>query len=103
MDQSRIRKLGNITHYTDLGNAIVIDPQKLPKIGSNVVSEKMEHIGDVIDIFGPVKKPYVSIRIKPQYSDIIVKNTMLYTIDRKQVNVRQRKKSYQKNKSRSSY
>ncbi|MCG3227604.1 MAG: hypothetical protein H7645_11860 [Candidatus Heimdallarchaeota archaeon] len=100
MDQSRIRKLGHITHYTDLGNAIVIDPPKLPKIGSNVMSEKMEHIGDVIDIFGPVKKPYVSIRIKPQYKDTIKNNTVLYTIDRKQVNVRQRKKSYQKKKPR---
>ena len=102
MDQSRIKKLGNIVHYTDLGNAIVIDPPKLPKIGSHVVSEKMEHIGDVIDIFGPVKKPYVSIRIKPQYKDTIENNTMLYTIDRKQVNVRQRKKSYQKKNPRRS-
>ena len=100
MDQSRIRKLGNITHYTDLGNAIVIDPPKLPRIGSNVVSENMEHIGDVIDIFGPVKKPYVSIRIKPQYKDTIEHNTVLYTIDRKPVNVRQRKKSYQKKNPR---
>ncbi|MCG3221128.1 MAG: H/ACA RNA-protein complex protein Gar1 [Candidatus Heimdallarchaeota archaeon] len=102
MDQSRIKKLGNIVHYTDSGNAIVIDPPKLPKIGSHVVSEKMEHIGDVIDIFGPVKKPYVSIRIKPQYKDTIENNTMLYTIDRKQVNVRQRKKSYQKKNPRRS-
>jgi rRNA processing protein Gar1 len=92
--------LGSITHYTDLGNAIVIDPPKLPRIGSNVVSEKMEHVGDVIDIFGPVKKPYVSIRIKPQYKDTIENNSVLYTIDRKQTNVRQRKKSYQKKKPR---
>ena len=96
MSQSRIRKLGNISHYTDLGNAIVIDPPKLPKIGSNVVSETMEHIGDVIDIFGPVKKPFVSIRIKEQYKDKIEINTVLYTIDRNKTNVRQKKKSYKK-------
>lgn len=103
MDQSRIRKLGQISHYSDLGNAIVIDPLKLPKIGSNVVSEKMEHIGNVADIFGPVKKPYVSVRIKAQYKDKIESDTVLYTIDRKQTNVRQRKKSYQKNKPKRSY
>jgi len=96
MAQSRIRKLGNISHYTDLGNAIVIDPPKLPRIGSNVVSETMEHIGDVIDIFGPVKKPFVSIRIKQQYRDKIEINTVLYTIDRNKTNVRQKKKSYKK-------
>jgi RNA-binding protein len=100
MDQSRIKRLGKISHYTDLGNAIIIDPPKLPKIGSNVVSEKMEHIGDVADIFGPVKKPYVSIKLKVQYKDKIELNTMLYTIDRKQANVRQRKKSYQKSKTK---
>ena len=96
MDQSRIKKLGNIAHYTDLGNAIVIDPPKLPKIGSNVVTEEMEHIGNVADIFGPVKKPYVSVKIKPQYKDKIDVNTLLYIINRKKTNVRQRKTPYQK-------
>jgi RNA-binding protein len=99
MSQPRIRKLGGIAHFTDLGNAIVINPPKLPKIGSNVVSESMEHIGDVNDIFGPVKKPYVSIKVKPQYRNKLGINIVLYTIDRNKPNVRQRKKTYKKNRT----
>lgn len=94
MERERIKKLGAVEYFTDLGNAIVHDPPKLPKIGSNVVTEKMVHIGKIADIFGPVKSPYVSIRIKPQYKETIEVDTTLYVIDRKPPNVRQRKKSY---------
>ena len=94
MERERIKKLGTIEFFSDLGNAIIHDPPKLPKIGSNVVTERMEHIGRIADIFGPIKSPYVSIRIKPQYKDIIEANTILYVIDQKPANVRQRKKSY---------
>jgi rRNA processing protein Gar1 len=92
LERDRIKKLGTIKFFSDLGNAIVYDPPKLPKIGSNVVTERMDHIGQIVDIFGPVKSPYVSIRIKPQYKETVTIETMLYVIDRKPANVRQRKK-----------
>ena len=98
LEESRIKKIGKIVHYSDLGNAIVVDPPKLPKINSDVVNEKMEHIGSVAEIFGPVKKPYVSVKIKRQLIDKIVIGTVLYTIDRKPTNVRQKKRYSQKSK-----
>ncbi len=91
MIPSRIKKLGSIVHFSDIGNAIIYNPGKLPKIGSNVVNENMEHIGNVFDIFGPVKKPYVSVKLKPQFKDKIPKDTVLYIIDRKPLDVRQKK------------
>jgi RNA-binding protein len=91
MIPSRIKKLGLIVHFSDIGNAIIYNPAKLPKIGSNVVNENMEHIGNVFDIFGPVKKPYVSVKLKPQFKDKISQGTMLYIIDRKPQDVRQKK------------
>jgi RNA-binding protein len=91
MIPSRIKKLGSVAHFSDIGNAIIYNPTKLPKIGSNVVNENMEHIGNVSDIFGPVKKPYVSIKLKPQFRDKIPKDSMLYIIDRKPQDVRQKK------------
>ena len=94
LERDRIKKLGTIMFFSDLGNAILKNPPKLPKIGSNVVTERMEHIGKIVDIFGPVKSPYVSIKIKPQYKESIDVNTLLYVIDRKPSSVRQRKKSY---------
>ena len=98
LEQSRIKKLGPIVHYSDLGYAVVINPSQLPKIGSNVVNETMEHIGLINDIFGPVKAPYLSIRIKEQYKGKIPINTILYSIDRMRSDVRQKSKYYRKTK-----
>ena len=92
LEQSRIKKLGPIIHYSDLGYAVVINPSQLPKIGSSVVNETMEHIGIVNDIFGPVNKPYLSIKIKQQYKGKIPVNTILYSIDHKRSDVRQKNK-----------
>jgi len=94
LERDRIKMLGTIMCFSDLGNAILHDPPKLPKIGSNVVTERMVHIGKIVDIFGPVKSPYVSIKIKPQYKESIDVNSLLYVIDRKHSDVRQRKKQY---------
>ena len=98
LEQSRIKKLGPIVHYSDLGYAIVISPSQLPKIGSNIVNETMEHIGLVNDIFGPVNKPYLSIKIKEQYKGKIPVGTILYSIDRKRPDVRQKRKYPKKTK-----
>jgi len=82
MERSRIKKLGSILHFTDLDNAIIKDPQKLPKIGADVVTEELVHIGKVIDIFGPLKSPYVSVKIKKEYKDSVTLGTKLFAIER---------------------
>ncbi|MHA1346780.1 MAG: H/ACA ribonucleoprotein complex subunit GAR1 [Candidatus Heimdallarchaeaceae archaeon] len=92
MDQSRIKKLGRVLHRSDLGHAILKDPQKLPKIGSDVVNESMEHIGIVNDIFGPVKEPYVSVRVKKVWDEKITSGIMLYVIDKRKYDVRRKKR-----------
>ncbi len=96
LEHGRIKKLGPITHFSDLGYAVVINPSQLPKIGSNVVTETMEHIGSINDIFGPVKKPYISIKIKEQYKEKIQVKTILYSIDRKKKDVRQKRSNSKK-------
>ncbi|MHA2358050.1 MAG: H/ACA RNA-protein complex protein Gar1, partial [Candidatus Heimdallarchaeaceae archaeon] len=60
--------------------------------------EKMEHVGSVIEIFGPVKKPYVSVKIKKHLDGKIPVGTVLYTIQRKPTNVRQKKKQSKKSR-----
>ncbi|MHA1222518.1 MAG: H/ACA ribonucleoprotein complex subunit GAR1 [Candidatus Heimdallarchaeaceae archaeon] len=91
MEKQKIKKLGKASHFSDLGNIVIINPTNLPKIGSHVVNENLEHIGSVIDIFGPVKKPYVSVKIKPQYKENFDLDSLLYIIDKRKPNVRQKK------------
>ena len=92
MDQSRIKKMGKVLHRSDLGHAILKDPPKLPKIGSDVVNENMEHIGIVNDIFGPVKEPYVSVKVKKEWDEKITSGTLLYVIDKRRSDVRRKRR-----------
>ncbi len=50
-----------------------IQPNNLPKIGEKVVTRKMEHVGVVYDIIGPIISPYALIKPeKVVYEDLYV-------------------------------
>lgn len=50
-----------------------IQPTNLPKIGEKVVTRKMEQVGVVYDIIGPIISPYVLIKPnKVVYEDLFV-------------------------------
>ncbi|TDA28263.1 MAG: hypothetical protein DSO00_05940 [Archaeoglobi archaeon] len=52
---------------------VPIKPTNLPKIGEKVVTRKMEQIGIVYDIIGPVISPYALIKpVKVVYEDMFV-------------------------------
>ena len=103
MERSKLKKLGEIIHFSDLGNAIVKNPPKLPKIGSDVVNEKMVHIGRVNDIFGSVNIPYVSIRIKAEKKGEIEAGSILFSIDRRKLHQRPQKKKSRYSNRKSTY
>ncbi|MHA1399912.1 MAG: H/ACA ribonucleoprotein complex subunit GAR1 [Candidatus Heimdallarchaeaceae archaeon] len=83
MTGPKLKKLGKVQHISDLANAIIFNPPKLPKIGSEVVNEKMVHVGIVKDIFGPVKTPYVSVKLKPNLKEGLQPGTVLYSLEKK--------------------
>jgi rRNA processing protein Gar1 len=59
MGMKYIGKIENISHN---GN-ILVRGEFAPKIGSEVFAGK-RHLGKIVNIFGPVSKPYIAI--KPQ-------------------------------------
>jgi len=64
-----LRKIGNVLHA--LGSILIVRLEKsvaVPKLlGSPVIVGKYT-VGTVSDVFGPVKKPYVSVRISKRLS-----------------------------------
>ncbi len=101
MSQSNIKKLGKIEHFTDLGNGIVVNPEKLPKIGSIVITEQLEHVGRVVDLFGPVAEPYVSIRFKENKKEEMKVGDVVYSMPKRKRGSRRKmkyKSSYRKRK-----
>lgn len=56
-----IKKLGIIHNISSSGNYIV-QSGFAPSIGSIVVDKTTKKVGKIINVFGNVKKPYVSIK-----------------------------------------
>ena len=63
-----MKRLGFALHVVQKKLIVRVDPVdegsrvRLPRLNSVVVNHKRMKIGDVIDIFGPVKRPYVVIK-----------------------------------------
>jgi RNA-binding protein len=51
------------------GFIVVLAGKELPKVGSEVYNRKMEKVGYVYDIIGPVKSPFILIR--PKSRDVL--------------------------------
>ncbi len=76
------------------------DIKKIPEIGESVYTSEKKRIGNIADIFGPVVKPFVSIKltrfINNEESEILNKRgTSLYTLPSS------RKPKKKKNRTRS--
>lgn len=63
---AHLQKLGKVRALTPSKN-IIINTEKAPKIGSEVVDENLKVIGKVFDIIGPVSSPYAVV--KPTVSE----------------------------------
>ncbi|MFX1559779.1 MAG: H/ACA ribonucleoprotein complex subunit GAR1 [Promethearchaeota archaeon] len=60
-----MRRLGKVLHISKRGS-IILRTDKTPPVGSKsiVLDKKAQEVGEIIDVFGPVKEPYVAIRPK---------------------------------------
>ncbi|MCG3218745.1 MAG: hypothetical protein KAR35_07050 [Candidatus Heimdallarchaeota archaeon] len=69
MKTPQIRLLGKVSHLSESGLLIVKGAEFIPQYGAKVVSEAIEDIGTIHRILGPVKQPFVGIKVtsdKPQ-------------------------------------
>ncbi len=71
---TNLAPLGKPEKLSKSGMLLVpIQPTNLPKIGDKVVTRKMEQIGVVYDIIGPIISPYALIKPKKVvYEDLYV-------------------------------
>jgi RNA-binding protein len=56
-----LRKLGVVLHISSHGY-VILKATLFPKIDTTVLTKRMEKIGTVHDVFGPVQSPYISVR-----------------------------------------
>ncbi|MFQ5831347.1 MAG: Gar1/Naf1 family protein [Candidatus Thorarchaeota archaeon] len=57
-----MKRLGKVLHVSKRGS-LILRTDKTPPIGerSVVMNKQAEKIGTIIDVFGPVKNPYVAV------------------------------------------
>ncbi|WP_248897159.1 H/ACA ribonucleoprotein complex subunit GAR1 [Haloplanus halobius] len=55
-----MRRLGTVTK-TAQGLAIVRTDDGTPEIGTMAVDESLSSVGRVVDVFGPVERPYLAV------------------------------------------
>ena len=74
-----MRRLGKVLHISKRGS-IILRTDKTPPVGSKsvVLDKKAQEVGEIIDIFGPVKEPYVAIRPNRNFDPSKLVGHMLY-------------------------
>jgi RNA-binding protein len=56
-----MRRVGEVVR-TAQGLAVVRSPdEEHPRLGTAVVNESLEEVGRVVDVFGPVERPYLAV------------------------------------------
>jgi RNA-binding protein len=58
----KLKKLGK--GYPSKTGNMVVPIKNLPRIGDEVVNSKMQKVGYVYDIIGPVKSPFAVVRLE---------------------------------------
>ncbi|MFW9926168.1 MAG: H/ACA ribonucleoprotein complex subunit GAR1 [Candidatus Thorarchaeota archaeon] len=74
-----MRRLGKVLHISNRGS-IILQTEKTPSVGgrSVVLDKKAQEVGTIIDVFGPVKTPYIAIRPKKNIDSQKLVGQMLY-------------------------
>jgi RNA-binding protein len=75
-------RLGKVLHVTPSQN-IVVKTEKLPKLGSTVVNEKLETVGKVFDLIGPTSSPYVIVKPSARKPDVQTNNQIYLLLSKK--------------------
>ncbi|MCK5592890.1 hypothetical protein E3J74_08305 [Candidatus Bathyarchaeota archaeon] len=87
-----MQRIGRVLHISSNRN-MILKAENLPRIRDRVVDEKLKPVGTVLDIFGPVSSPYVSVKTEMGDLHRLV-NRVLYSIpspESKKVKRRRRK------------
>ena len=73
-----MRRIGTVDR-TAQGLAIVhLDSDDVPDIGLMVINESLSTVGRIVDVFGPVDRPYVAITPTESTGLIDLVGTKLY-------------------------
>jgi RNA-binding protein len=62
-----MKELGTISHISNKGR-LILRSKETPAFGLVVFTEDKKRLGKISDVFGPTKKPYISIKVPAKNS-----------------------------------
>jgi RNA-binding protein len=74
-----LQRLGKAMHVSNSKN-LIVSAESLSRLGATVVDSNLEKIGRVFDIFGPVKEPYISVKLSVRDAEKYI-GQVLYTLE----------------------
>jgi len=85
-----LQRLGRVLHVSSSRN-LILRAENVPRIGDGVVNQDLRHVGTVLDVFGPVSSPYVTVKPDVEEPDNLVDRT-LYSVASPQPKRRERRR-----------
>jgi len=73
-----LQRIGCVLHVSTTKN-MILKAESIPRIGDRVVDEKLNGVGTVFDVFGPVSSPYVAVRPSVEEPSLFVDH-VLYAV-----------------------
>jgi RNA-binding protein len=56
-----MRRAGTVVGVAQGVAVVRSTDDQFPDVGTELVDEKLESLGDVVDVFGPVEQPYLAV------------------------------------------
>lgn len=63
-----MRRVGDVVRTAQRLAVVRSDDDARPDPGTTVVTEQLEEVGTVVDVFGPVDRPYVAVSAAEEWS-----------------------------------
>jgi len=73
-----LERIGSVLHVSSTRN-LILKAENIPHIGDKVVDEKLNQVGTVFDVFGPVSSPYAAVKTSVEEPSVLV-NHVLYAV-----------------------
>ena len=61
-----MKSVGKVLHLSSSGR-LILTAYFVPKLGSEVLDDKLRVVGKVVDVLGPVSAPYIAVKPSRNY------------------------------------
>jgi RNA-binding protein len=85
-----LQRIGSVLHVSS-SRSLILKAAHVPRLGDKVVNDKLNNVGMVFDVFGPVPSPYVAVKPSVDDPSLLIGHT-LYAVPSAKSRLRREKR-----------